>query len=103
MWLNFSTRRFVLWDILSIICLNFDSFSLFSEVSSFLCPRKWEHIAGERVNAQIAEIAIDTAIQTANCLYIIPVMPPINIIGTNTAIKTSAIATRAEPTSCIVS
>ena len=59
-------------------------------------------MAGERVSAQIAEIAIDTAIHTANCLYITPVMPPINIIGTNTAIKTNAIATSAEPTSCMV-
>lgn len=45
---------------------------------------------------------MDTAIQTANCLYITPVIPPINPIGTNTAIKTSAIATRDEPTSSIV-
>lgn len=69
----------------------------------FLCPRKCEHIAGDNDNAQIAEIAMDTAIQTANCLYITPVIPPINIIGTNTAINTRAIATSEEPTSCIVS
>ena len=60
-------------------------------------------MAGDNVKAQIAEIAIETAIQTANCLYITPVIPVINIIGTNTAINTRAIATRANPTSSIVS
>ena len=66
-------------------------------------PKKCEHIAGDKLKAQMADIAIDTAIQTANCLYITPVIPPIKIIGTNTAIKTIAIATREEPTSCMVS
>ena len=60
------------------------------------------HIAGDKVQAQIADNAIETVIHTANCLYITPVIPPINIIGTNTAIKTIAIATSDEPTSSIV-
>ena len=54
------------------------------------------------MSAHTAEIAIETATQTANCLYITPVIPPINKIGTNTAINTRAIATSAEPTSSIV-
>ena len=90
--------------ILSIICFiracNKDLTGFL--FSSFGCPKKCEHIAGESVKAHNADIAIETAIHTANCLYITPVMPPINIIGTNTAIRTIAIATRDDPTSCIV-
>ena len=77
--------------------------NLYTSCGFFSCPRKCEHIAGESVSAQTAESAMDTAIQTANCLYITPVIPPINVIGTNTAINTRAIATSANPTSSIVS
>ena len=64
--------------------------------------KRVEHIAGESDKAQTAESAIDAAIQTANCLYIKPVKPVIKVTGTNTAIRTRAIATNAPPTSCIV-
>ena len=95
--LNFTTQRFAL----STIFLIKGCFASFSDISLSL-PKKCEHIAGDRESAQIAEIAIETAIQTANCLYITPVIPPINIIGTNTAIKTIAIAINEAPTSSIV-
>ena len=78
------------------------SIILFLGLSSFWCPKKCEHIAGDKERAQIADIAIDTAMQTANCLYITPVIPPIKAIGTKTAIKTIAIATKEDPTSCMV-
>ena len=61
-----------------------------------------EHIAGESDKAHIAENAIDTAIHTANCLYIVPDRPLIKHIGTNTAIRTAAIATSEPPTSPMV-
>ena len=61
------------------------------------------HIAGDNDKAQTADNAIDTAIHTANCLYIKPDKPATNDTGTNTAISTIAIATNAPPTSCIVS
>ena len=61
-----------------------------------------EHIAGDKDNAHIADKAIETAIHTANCLYIKPDNPATKDTGTNTAIRTIAIATKAPPTSCIV-
>ena len=45
---------------------------------------------------------IEDAIQSANCLNICPVIPPINDTGTNTAIRTSDVATTAPKTSSIV-
>ena len=50
----------------------------------------------------MAENAIDTAIHTANCLYIVPDKPLMKHIGTNTAMRTAAIATSEPPTSPIV-
>src|SRR5574344_448249 len=61
-----------------------------------------EHKAGDKDNAIIAEKPIETAIQTANCLYINPESPGTKATGTKTAIKTIAIATSAPPTSFIV-
>ena len=61
------------------------------------------HNAGERESAQTADKRIETEIHTANCLYIKPDNPGTNITGTNTAVRTRAIATSAPPTSSIVS
>ncbi len=47
-------------------------------------------MAGVKVNAFIAEKAVDTAIVSANCLYSSPVMPEINAVGINTAMSTNA-------------
>ena len=100
--MNFLTITSVLLAILDWICFKWAINGVFAGLSSVCCPKKWEHIAGDKVKAQIAEIAIETAIHTANCLYITPVIPPINPIGTNTAINTKAIATSEGPTSSIV-
>ena len=60
------------------------------------------HKAGDKDKATMAESAIETAIQTPNCLYIKPLNPGTKATGTKTAISTIAIATRAPPTSSIV-
>ena len=66
------------------------------------CLKIIEHNAGDRVRAQIADSAMETAIHTANCLYISPDRPGIKLTGTNTAINTSAIETSAPPISFMV-
>ena len=50
-----------------------------------------EQRAGLRVSALRPENAVDTAMVIANCLYISPVIPPINAVGTNTARSTSTV------------
>jgi hypothetical protein len=50
------------------------------------------------VSALNAESRTDTAIVTANCWYIRPVMPGMNAVGTNTAARMSAIATTGPET-----
>ncbi len=45
---------------------------------------------------------MDDAIHKANCLNILPVIPPINDTGTKTAIKTKDVAKTAPKTSFIV-
>src|SRR5690606_32133466 len=52
-------------------------------------------------NATNPEIATETAIVTANCLYICPVKPPRKATGTNTAESTSTIAISA-PLTCSI-
>src|SRR5215831_2043720 len=57
--------------------------------------------AGLSVNALNADNTTDTAIVTANCWYIRPVIPGTNAVGTNTATRISAIATTGPDTSSI--
>ena len=57
--------------------------------------------AGLSVSALNAEITTDTAIVTANCWYIRPVIPGTNAVGTNTATRISAIAMTGPDTSSI--
>ena len=57
--------------------------------------------AGLSVSALKAEMSTDTAIVTANCWYMRPVMPGMNAVGTNTAARMSAIATTGPDTSSI--
>lgn len=58
--------------------------------------------AGDSVSEQKQEIAVATAMVTANCWKNCPEMPPRNAVGTNTAHSTSAIETSAPPTSSMV-
>ena len=57
--------------------------------------------AGLRVRALNAERSTDTAIVTANCWYIRPVIPGMKAVGTKTAARMSAIATTGPETSSI--
>ena len=61
-----------------------------------------EASAGDSVSEQKQEIAVATAMVTANCWKNCPEMPPRNAVGTNTAHSTSAIDTSAPPTSSMV-
>ncbi len=61
-----------------------------------------EASAGDSVSEQKQEIAVATAMVTANCWKNCPEMPPRNAVGTNTAHSTSAIETSAPPTSSMV-
>ena len=54
--------------------------------------------AGLRVSALNAEMSTDTAMVTANCWYICPVIPGMNAVGTNTAARMSAMATTGPDT-----
>ena len=49
--------------------------------------------AGLRVSALNAEMITDTAMVTANCWYIRPVIPGMNAVGTKTATRIRAMAT----------
>src|SRR6516162_6223410 len=69
----------------------------FSSCATSIC----EASAGESVNEQKQEIAVATAMVTANCWKNCPEIPPRNAVGTNTAHSTSAIETSAPPTSSI--
>ncbi len=55
--------------------------------------------AGLRVRALKAEMITDTAMVTANCWYIRPVIPGMNAVGTKTAVRISAMATTGPDTS----
>ena len=55
--------------------------------------------AGERVSELSAEMAVETAMVSANCRKNWPVIPLMNAVGTKTAPSTSATATTAPPTS----
>ena len=70
-------------------------------VGSSLCLSISAHIAGVSVSAVKPEIATDTAIVTANCLYSCPVVPGRNAAGTNTEAITSTTATSELPISPI--
>ena len=59
------------------------------------------HKAGVSDKATTAENSVDTATVTANCLYMMPEMPPRNATGTNTAHKMSAIAMTGPETSAM--
>ena len=61
-----------------------------------------EASAGDSVSEQKQEIAVATAMVTANCWKNCPEMPPRKAVGTNTAQSTSAIETSAPPTSSMV-
>ena len=54
--------------------------------------------AGVSVSATMPEITTAIATVTANCLYNSPAIPPWNATGTNTAQRTSTIATTAADT-----
>src|ERR1019366_2193893 len=56
---------------------------------------------GVNVSELKAEIAIENAIVSENCLYSSPVVPGKNATGTNTATSTSEVATTAPVTSLI--
>ena len=71
---------------------------------SFCAPRGLRSNAaraGESVSELSAEIAVETAIVSANWRKNVPVMPVMNAVGINTEQRTSAIATKAPPTSVI--
>ena len=57
--------------------------------------------AGLSVSALNAEITTDTAMVTANCWYMRPVMPGTKAVGTNTATRIRAMATTGPETSSI--
>ena len=59
------------------------------------------HSAGLRVSALIDESTVADAIVIANCEYSRPVMPPIMATGTNTASRTSVVATTG-PATCSI-
>src|ERR1019366_9583407 len=63
--------------------------------------RKTAASAGESVSALNAEMAIENAIVSENCLYRIPVVPGNRLTGTNTEISTSDVAMTALVTSAI--
>ena len=73
-----------------------------------LSINKYKEVIYEKVEYESTTVimskleAIETEIQTANCLYIKPDKPPINDTGTNTAINTKDVATTAPNTSSIV-
>ena len=66
------------------------------------CSNIIEHSAGASVRATRVERPIDEAMHIANCLNILPDIPSKNETGTNTAIRTSEVATTAPKTSFIV-
>ena len=68
---------------------------------SFLGRSSIADKAGLSVNALKAEKATETAMVTANCWYILPVMPGIKAVGMNTAMRMRAIATTGPATSSI--
>ena len=57
--------------------------------------------AGESVSAITPEITIEIEIVIANCLYSVPVTPPRNATGMNTATSTSTIEISA-PAICVI-
>src|ERR1700712_426154 len=57
--------------------------------------------AGESVNALNAEIAMENAMVSENCLYSMPVVPGKKPTGTNTLISTSEVAMTALVTSAM--
>src|SRR5437667_11590892 len=57
--------------------------------------------AGDSVSELSAEIAVETAMVSANWRKNVPVIPAINAVGINTEQRTRAIATKAPPTSVI--
>ena len=57
--------------------------------------------AGDSVSAMIPEITIEMEIVIANCLYSVPVTPPRNATGRNTATSTSTIEISAPAISVI--
>jgi hypothetical protein len=57
--------------------------------------------AGLSVSALKAEMITDTAIVTANCWYMRPVMPGMRAVGMKTAARTSATPTTGPDTSSI--
>ena len=63
--------------------------------------RKAEASAGESVSALNAEIAIENAMVSENCLYRIPVVPGKRLTGTKTEISTREVAITALVTSAI--
>ena len=62
---------------------------------------KTAHRAGDKVKALKAEISIDMAIVTANCLNSVPVIPSSKREGRNTAASTKAMAITGPETSCM--
>ena len=62
---------------------------------------KSEHRAGLRVNALTDENTTETATVMANCLYRLPVIPPMAATGINTATRTSVVAIMGAVTSLI--
>ena len=58
-------------------------------------------MAGESVSATMSENTTEKEIVTANCLYICPVMPPMNPTGTKMARNTSVVAVIGAVTSFI--
>src|ERR1700723_1815745 len=68
---------------------------------SFFGRKSIAERAGLSVSALKAEKATETAIVTANCWYILPVMPGIKAVGINTAIRIRAMATTGPTTSPI--
>ena len=68
-------------------------------VSVTPCCSSRAHSAGVRVSATIPDSTTAITMVTANCLYMAPVMPPMNATGMNTEHSTSTIATRA-PLTC---
>ncbi len=57
------------------------------------------HSAGLSVSELKAEMIVDAAIVSANCLKNSPLMPAMNAVGTNTAASTSAMAMTGPATS----
>ena len=57
--------------------------------------------AGVSDRATKADTIVETATVMANCWYITPAMPPRKATGTNTAARTSAVATTGPETSSV--